>query len=63
MLSNSLSKMLGSLAKLVTRPAELVGARHVGQNFVGANGSDDSAALLYRGAGEPRGAERAGGLT
>lgn len=61
MLSKMLSKMWGSLAKWVTRPAGLVGAQHVDQNFVGANGSVASAALRYRGAGGPPGAERAGG--
>lgn len=63
MLSNSLSKMWGSLAKWLTRPAELVGARHVGQNFVGANGSGASAALRYRGAGGTPGGGARGGLT
>ena len=61
MLSNSLSKMWDSLAKWVTRPAERVGARHVGQNFVGANGSVASAALRYMGAGGPPGSALAGG--
>lgn len=63
MLSNSLSKMWGSLAKWVTLPDELVGARHVGQNFVGANGSDASVSLRYRGAGGTPGGGASGGLT
>lgn len=63
MLSKMLSKMWGSLAKWVTRPAGLVGARHVGQNFVGANGSVASAVLRYRGGGGTPGGGARGGLT